>query len=266
MTTEIETLSALLRSTFLLAENSDAAAQNNAGLTAFCNVLATAILTRIPPASRTITAGAGLTGGGDLSADRTINVAAGDSSISVGADSITVGTISDTQHGSRGGATLHAEASDDDAGFIPAGYVSEIDRLSAHVTTEGGLAVLLTNKTGGNSVKGTLVRIATGQDSSFVLADVGADDCIGVVYDSGIADGYPCYIVVAGVAEVLIESGETIGRRYWLRSPSATAGRGSLHATPGGGSVAEHFKECGHCLETKVNGGSTLAKCVVHFN
>lgn len=43
------------------------------------------------PSSRVITAGAGLTGGGDLSADRTINVAAGNASISVAADSISVG-------------------------------------------------------------------------------------------------------------------------------------------------------------------------------
>lgn len=43
--------------------------------------------TAVQPA-RTLTAGAGLTGGGDLSADRTFNVAAGDASITVNADSI----------------------------------------------------------------------------------------------------------------------------------------------------------------------------------
>ncbi len=42
---------------------------------------------------RTLTAGAGLTGGGTLSADRTFNVAAADSTITVNADSIQVGTI-----------------------------------------------------------------------------------------------------------------------------------------------------------------------------
>lgn len=40
------------------------------------------------PTSRTITAGAGLTGGGDLSANRTINVAAADATITVNADSV----------------------------------------------------------------------------------------------------------------------------------------------------------------------------------
>jgi hypothetical protein len=45
------------------------------------------------PTTRTITAGAGLTGGGDLSANRTIDVAAGDATITVSANSIAVGTL-----------------------------------------------------------------------------------------------------------------------------------------------------------------------------
>jgi hypothetical protein len=47
-------------------------------------------------ASVTLTAGAGLTGGGDLSASRTFNVAAADSTITVNADSIQVGEITNT--------------------------------------------------------------------------------------------------------------------------------------------------------------------------
>jgi Concanavalin A-like lectin/glucanases superfamily len=50
------------------------------------------------------TAGAGLTQSGT-----TVNVAAGDGSISVAADAITVGVISDVQHGNRGGGALHAD-------------------------------------------------------------------------------------------------------------------------------------------------------------
>lgn len=49
--------------------------------------------------SRTITAGAGLTGGGDLSGNRTIDIAAADSTITINADSIQVATggITNTQ-------------------------------------------------------------------------------------------------------------------------------------------------------------------------
>jgi hypothetical protein len=49
--------------------------------------------TSAPPTTRTLTAGAGLTGGGDLSADRTFDVVAADATITVNANSIQVGTI-----------------------------------------------------------------------------------------------------------------------------------------------------------------------------
>lgn len=74
------------------------------------------------PVSRTITAGAGLTGGGDLSADRTINVVANaDASIVVNADDIQVGVLAtDAQHGARGGGTQHSAATGSTAGFMSA--------------------------------------------------------------------------------------------------------------------------------------------------
>jgi len=45
------------------------------------------------PTTRTLTAGAGLTGGGDLSADRTFDIVAADATITVNANSIQVGTV-----------------------------------------------------------------------------------------------------------------------------------------------------------------------------
>ena len=47
--------------------------------------------------SRALNAGAGLTGGGDLTADRTFNVAATDGSIAVSADGIAVGVATRLQ-------------------------------------------------------------------------------------------------------------------------------------------------------------------------
>jgi hypothetical protein len=73
------------------------------------------------PSSRTLTAGAGLTGGGTLAADRTFNVVANaDASIVVNANDIQVGVISDAQHGTRGGGTTHANANGSTAGFMTA--------------------------------------------------------------------------------------------------------------------------------------------------
>lgn len=72
--------------------------------------------------SVTLTAGSGLTGGGDLTANRTFNVVANaDGSITVNADDIQVGVLaSDAQHGVRGGGTQHAVATVSVAGFMSA--------------------------------------------------------------------------------------------------------------------------------------------------
>lgn len=88
-------------------------------------------ITGIPLSTRNLIAGAGLTGGGDLSADRTFNVIAnGDGSIVVNANDIQVGVISDTQHGSRAGGTLHANAiASGAAGFMSGADKAKLDGL-----------------------------------------------------------------------------------------------------------------------------------------
>lgn len=83
------------------------------------------------PTTREIVAGAGLTGGGTLAADRTINVVAGDASIVVAADSITVGVISDAQHGNRAGGALHAQAvAGGAAGFMSGADKGKLDNAT----------------------------------------------------------------------------------------------------------------------------------------
>jgi len=73
------------------------------------------------PDTRLMSAGAGLTGGGTLAADRTFNVVANaDASIVVNSNDIQVGVISDAQHGTRGGGTTHADANGSTAGFMTA--------------------------------------------------------------------------------------------------------------------------------------------------
>jgi len=146
------------------------------------------------------------------------------------------------------------------------GPVIPIVNSGARLTAEGGLATYMINATGAPSVKGTLIEASSAVDHGFILCGVGDDDPVGIVYDGGIADGQPCLVVVSGFAECLIEAGSTIQRRYWGRTPTATPGRVDLSNVIGGGSVAEHFKECAHCFETKANTGDTLALCAVHFN
>jgi hypothetical protein len=130
---------------------------------------------------------------------------------------------------------------------------------------DGGLMIKLINKTGSASVKGSVVACSTGTDNAFHLQN-NEFDSIGAVYESGIADGQLCWVVISGIADVL-----------WKNDTAATRGRVALAADTDGRAidvavptanpvVAEHFKEIGHVLETKSAGTNVLVKCVLHFN
>ncbi len=88
-------------------------------------------------AATTMTAGAGLTGGGDLSANRTFNVVANaDGSIIVNANDIQVGVLAnDGQHGARGGGTQHAVATGATEGFESAADKTKLDGIRALATS-----------------------------------------------------------------------------------------------------------------------------------
>ena len=87
------------------------------------------------PNTRQVIAGAGLTGGGDLSANRTLNVIANaDASIVVNADDIQVGVLAtDAQHGARGGGTQHAVATGLAAGFMSAADFTKLAAVTVGV-------------------------------------------------------------------------------------------------------------------------------------
>ena len=126
----------------------------------------------VSASSGTITdviAGAGLTGGGSSGAV-TLDVGAGDGSIVVSADSIAVGVISDAQHGSLGGGSLHAVATPSVAGFESAADKAALDALiAAPVATD--MSVQGTG-TAGNKVK--LVNDETSPGASKIYGTDGA--------------------------------------------------------------------------------------------
>ncbi len=127
-------------------------------------------------------------------------------------------------------------------------------------TAIGGLAIKVTNKTGGNTVAGQLVRSSTGTNDAFSTCAADSDDCMGIVLDAGVADGSKAWIIISGVADVLMDAGGSArGDRI---ISSVTAGSADVWNT--GGAVATHFQEIGHCIETR--GGAGLARAVVHFN
>ena len=135
-------------------------------------------------------------------------------------------------------------------------------------TNEGGLAVRLTNKTGAVSVKGTLVDAHTTINNAFKLVPVNEPDCIGAVYDSGVADGSECWVVVSGIADVMFVGNTTAGHFARVTVTADTgdqAGYAISEAVPTSPFATDkHFQEIGHVLEART--GSGLAKVILHFN
>ena len=135
--------------------------------------------------ARQVIAGAGLTGGGDLSADRTLNVVAhADASIVVAADSVQVGVLaSDAQHGVRGGGTQHAVATTSVAGFMSGADKTKLDGItvSLQAAYDGGNTMdVLTTTASGVRIRASdnladvllhLLRDTTGQQTLFKAPD-----------------------------------------------------------------------------------------------
>jgi hypothetical protein len=88
----------------------------------------------------TVGAGSGLTGGGSLSGNITLNVGANaDGSITVNTDDIQVGVLAtDAQHGVRGGGTQHSAVTQSVNGFMLAADKVKVDNFAGdtiNVTT-----------------------------------------------------------------------------------------------------------------------------------
>jgi len=80
------------------------------------------------------------------------------------------------------------------------------------ITPEGGFAVRLTNMSGAVSVQGQIVGIKTGTNNAFDLTAVDATHCLGVVYEGGVADAAECWVVVGGIAQVLMKNAAERGQ------------------------------------------------------
>jgi len=135
------------------------------------------------------------------------------------------------------------------------------------ITAIGGTAIQLTNKTGANTVAGKVVEASTTTDDAFQINDADGNHPIGIVLDAGIADGSEAWIVVNGIADVAIVSGEAATRGWWVFT--SDAGYCTMLEDPTGGGAAEldqHMREVGHCIETVAANGVILARCVIHFN
>ena len=136
------------------------------------------------------------------------------------------------------------------------------------LTDDGGLAVLLTNKTGAPSVKGYCVTTSSTTQNAVELVAVGVPNCIGVFLENGTADGDQAWVVVSGLAYVYFSVSSNAGylARTGLASDTGEAtGQAMSEAFPAAPFATDkHFCEIGHCLETRATPG--LAKVNLHFN
>lgn len=119
------------------------------------------------------------------------------------------------------------------------------------------------------SVKGTLVCASAASNEEFVVCSADDDDVFGVVYETGVAAGLPTLVVFSAVAEVLLKDGTAATRGNWAKTSNVSGRADATLAGPPGGGIPEHdqhFREIGHCIESKIAGTNVLAKCVIHFN
>jgi hypothetical protein len=135
-------------------------------------------------------------------------------------------------------------------------------------TSEGGMAIQLLNKSGGNSVKGEVVTNSSGTANAVEKIVINEPDPIGVFYEDGIADGQLAWIVIAGIADVYFIGNTTLGyfvRGFVTGEGDYVIGQAKAEALPASPFTdAKHFYEIGHVLEARVGAG--LAKTVLHFN
>ena len=151
---------------------------------------------------------------------------------------------------------------------------SDIDKINAPsglnvtdkfmMTPEGGFAILLQNRTNLVSVKGTIVRASDGFDLGVSGTPTDSDEPIGVIYNSGVPEGSMVWVVISGIAEVLLKDGTFSTQGNWVYCSDVIGRADASNADPLG--VPQHWREIGHCLESKGAGTDVLAKVVLHFN
>jgi len=136
------------------------------------------------------------------------------------------------------------------------------------LSRDGGLIVKLINKTGGDSIRGNVLRAGTIVSGSVTKAIINTADAIGVFYESGTPDGSEAWVVVSGIAYVYYIGSTTMGhlsRIFITGDVGYVQGQALSELSPTSPFASDkHFCEIGHLLESRTGAG--LAKTVLHFN
>ena len=137
------------------------------------------------------------------------------------------------------------------------------------ITELGGIAVKLNNGSGAPSVKGTIVKADVNADDSFDIAAAGEPQPIGIVYDDGIADGSECWVIIYGIADVLLKDTTASVHGNWVYTSDVAGRADATLLVPPGGGIPEldiHMGEVGHAIESIAGGADVLARVCLHFN
>jgi len=133
-------------------------------------------------------------------------------------------------------------------------------------TGEMGMQVRLTNKTGGNSVKGYLVEPYDSADDSFANIVVDVPDPCWCVYEAGIADGQLCWVwkLNASICEMYFIGNvarSQLARGFLTADAGYVSGQVMAEDFPSPPFDADkHFYECGHTMRARTGAGL----CLVH--
>lgn len=111
-------------------------------------------------------------------------------------------------------------------------------------------------------MKGTVVKADVNNDFSMVPTAASDLDPIGVVLEDVLA-GHQGRIVVAGLAEVLVDNAGATNREDWLGASTATVGRATAQLIPFPPAVDAHFREIGHTVQGR--NGPGLVWAMIHF-
>lgn len=144
-----------------------------------------------------------------------------------------------------------------DGGIESGGYQT----AKCKMTPEGGFAVRLTNKTGAASIRGTIVGVKAAVGNAFDLTAIDANYNLGVVDESGVADGAECWVVVSGIASVLMKNAATLGQQCRIPLNTDTGEVAGYAMAADQGATASVYK-IGDILETKA--ADTLCKVLLH--
>ncbi len=138
------------------------------------------------------------------------------------------------------------------------------DRLFNYSAAGTCLKTELINDTGSDSIKGQVVAASPAVDMAFVAASESIDGLIGVVAEDGKPDGSECFIIIYGLAEVLMKDSTASASGNWIYV-SDVDGTAEV-ISPRASQLEDYKKEIGQCLETKSAGTDVLVKCMIHLN